>query len=297
MTNMTLPNFLVIGAARSGTTSLHHYLRQHPQIFMSLIKEPNFFAYDRGVDMRWTDRFPIQSMEDYAALFSAVRTERAVGEASTVYLYNSAAAERIKATLSDVRLIVMLRDPVERAFAGYLEVAQRGTERRSFAEAVLDIRKGASSLYREKSFYFEKSFYHRHLSAYMDRFGPSRLSVHLYDDYKADPKAVLRSLFRFLGVDDAFLPDMSVKHNVSGLPKNRLVERLLRPRGITRAIKHRLPARGRRAIDDAIAAVHQRNRVKPAIDPDTRQELIGLYRDDILKLQDLIRRDLTDWLR
>lgn len=290
-TTVALPTFLVIGAESSGTTALYQYLRQHPQIFMSPIKEPNFFAYDEAAGKNRRDVFPIRSFVDYQALFSGVRGQRAIGEASTAYLYCSAAPDRIKEALPGVRLIAMLRDPVERAHTAYLAAARTGREKRTFAQIVRDARNG------EASVYIDRGAYHGQLARYAGRFARDQWAVYLYDDYKRDPISVLHRIFRFLDVDDAFVPDVSVKHNVSGLPKSKLLERLLRRSSFTVAVKRHLPDWARRTVDDAVSAIHRANRVKPTIDPEIRQELIALYRDDILKLQDLIRQDLTAWLR
>jgi hypothetical protein len=288
---VALPTFLVIGAESSGTTSLYQYLRQHPQIFMSPIKEPNFFAYDEAAHRNRHDVFPIRSFVDYQALFFGVRGQRAIGEASTTYLYCSAAPDRIKEALPGVRLIAMLRDPVERAHTAYLTIARAGREKRTFAQVVRDARNG------EACVYVDRGAYHGQLARYADRFARDQWAVYLFDDYKRDPISVLHRIFRFLDVDDAFVPDVSVKHNVSGLPKSKLLERLLRRNSFTVAVKRHLPDWARRTVDDAVSAIHRANRVKPTIDPEIRQELIALYRDDILKLQDLIRQDLTAWLR
>lgn len=288
---MTLPNFLIIGAERSGTTSLYQYLRQHPQIFMCPIKEPNFFAYDDALDRDRPDFFPVRSLAEYEALFSGATDEQAIGEASTLYLYRPAAAERIKERLPDVKLIAILRDPAERSYAGYLYALKRGRERRSFAEAVRAGRDGALQSY------LDIGFYHRKLTPYAEWLDRGKLALYLYEDYRRDPAMVLRRMFAFLAVDDAFVPDMSVKHNVSGLPRSKLLERLLRRNSVTRTVKRRLPDWARRAVDDTVSSIHRRNRVKPAIDPEVRQDLIAFYRDDILKLQDLIRRDLSAWLK
>ena len=285
-----LPNFLIIGAARSGTTSLYHYLRQHPQIFMSPIKEPNFFAYDETTDKNQHDIFRIRSFADYQALFSGVTDQRAIGEASTTYLHRPAAADRIKESLPQVRLIVMLRDPVERAYAEHLSALRHGWEKRSFTQAARDARNG------KVSGYIECGFYHRQLTRYADRFARDQWAVYLYDDYRRDPVPLLRQIFQLIEVDDAFVPDVSIEHNVSGLPRSKLLERLLRRSSVTVAVKRHLPDRVRRAVDDTIAVIHQRNRVKPTVPSEARQDLIALYRNDILKLQDMIGRDLTAWL-
>jgi hypothetical protein len=123
---MTLPNFLVIGAGRSGTTSLHHYLGQHPDIFVPAVKEPNFFAF-MGEDIvvvdhydHWIRQNSITDLAAYKALFDRATAEHAIGEVSPQYLFNRRAPERIKALIPQARLIVILRNPADRAYADYI---------------------------------------------------------------------------------------------------------------------------------------------------------------------------------
>ena len=101
---MTMPNFLIIGAMKSGTTTLYDSLNAHPQIYMSRLKEPHFFSYDG------TQNFPITNLEDYQALFRGVSNETLIGEASTTYLFNSKAPERIRHYIPQAKLIAILRD-------------------------------------------------------------------------------------------------------------------------------------------------------------------------------------------
>jgi hypothetical protein len=122
---MTMPNFLIIGAAKSGTTSLHHYLKQHPQVYMSQIKEPSFFAFEGtkpaipGPWKRWAAHNFITDIQAYRSLFQGVSDEVAIGEASTIYLVHPTAPQRIRHYVPDAKLIAILRDPAERAYSNY----------------------------------------------------------------------------------------------------------------------------------------------------------------------------------
>ena len=134
---MTMPNFLIIGAMRAGTTSLYHYLKQHPQVYMSPVKEPRFFALEgekpdpgRPTDERLMNH-SITDIEAYRALFQAVSKETAIGEASPLYLYSPKAPERIRHYIPDAKLIAVLRDPVERAYSHFLDIFMTGWKKPS----------------------------------------------------------------------------------------------------------------------------------------------------------------------
>ncbi len=288
---MPLPNFLIIGAARSGTTSIYHYLRQHPQVFMSNLKETNFLGYE-GEEDPYT--FPIRSLAAYEALFSAAAGHRAVGEASPLYLVLPSAPERIHQLIPQARLIAILRDPAERAYAAYLGARRSGREPRSFAQALRDYRnRAAGSL---SWAHFDAGFYHSHLTRYLNRLGRERLAVHFYDDFARDNAAIMAQIYRFLDVDDSFVPDTSIRYNASGCAHSRMLDAVVRSNPFKRNLKARIPYRIRKPLMALGTAINLRNLVKPALAEDLRRDLIGLYREDILKLQDLLQRDLAPWL-
>jgi hypothetical protein len=296
-----MPNFLVIGAAKSGTTSLYHYLAQHPDVFMSPVKEPKFFALEgekpsfRGPGDGEADA--VTTLEDYRALFEGADDERAVGEASPLYLYLEEALGRIKHYVPEARLIAVLRDPVERAYSSFLHKVRDGRETTTdFAEALAleedRIREGWAYGWHYK----RRGFYHEQIIRYYEAFGPGQIRVYLYEDLKRDPRALLRDAYGFLGVDNSFVPNLSLKHNASGIPKNKLVHSLLRGRNpIKTALKPLLPEGLRKKL---LVDLQRRNLEKaPLIPSEVRRGLVEEYREDILKLQDLIERDLSGWLR
>ena len=141
---MPMPNFLVIGAAKSGTTALYHTLKQHPQIFMSPVKEPHFFAFEgeRPVycgpgDRELFNPRVVFRLEDYVRLFDGLRAQTAVGEASVQYLMRSdAAAARIRQHIPRAKLIAILRQPADRAYSHYIMLRSQGLERLSFTQAL-----------------------------------------------------------------------------------------------------------------------------------------------------------------
>ena len=296
-----MPNFLVIGAAKSGTTSLYHYLAQHPDVYMSPVKEPKFFALEgespsfRGPGDGEADA--VTTLEGYRALFEGANGESAVGEATPLYLYLERALGRIKHHVPEAKLIAVLRNPVERAYSSFLHKVRDGRETTTdFAEALAleeeRIREGWAYGWHYK----RRGFYHEQIVRYYEAFGREQIRVYLYEDLKRDPRALLRDAYGFLGVDDAFVPNLSLKHNVSGIPKNKLVHSLLRGRNpVKTVLKPLLPEGLRKKL---LVDLQRRNLEKaPPIPPEVRRGLLEEYCEDILKLQGLIGRDLSGWLR
>jgi hypothetical protein len=300
--NMTMPNFLIIGAGKSGTTSLYHYLKQHPEIYMSPVKEPKFFAVEgKTLDFRGPNdeahmnRKSVTDLGAYRALFRGVTDEKAIGEASPLYLYSPEAPGRIKHHIPEAKLIAILRNPVDRAFSSYLHcIRDRGEPLKDFAQALGEeetrIENGWGPIWHYKNV----GFYSVQLERYFDTFGREQIKVFLYEDLKGDPVGVLQSICRFLEVGDTRLPDLSLKHNISGVPRSRLVHELLnKPNPIKSAFRPLLPAKLRKRLNLNLTG---RNLVRPQLSPEVRKQLIEVYSEDILKLQELIDRDVSYWL-
>ncbi len=300
---MTLPNFLIIGAGKAGTTSVHEYLKQHPEVFVSAIKETNFFVYDGQnplmLQLTPSSDFPIRSLEDYRALFRDAAGAKAIGEASPKYLVDPKAAERIRHHLPGVRLIVMLRNPVERAYSSYAMYVRDRDERRSFARAIADEDRGVydGAVRFGQKRYVGAGYYARHLRVYFGLFERSQIAIHLFEDLQADAVGLMRRLFGFLEVEDSFVADTSLRHNSSGRPQNRLLRPLLHKSILTQTARRLLPGPLRRRAEAVQRSWRDRSaQAAPSLPPEIRAALSARFRDDILELQDLIRRDLTHWL-
>lgn len=284
-----LPNFLIIGAHKAGTTSLHAYLREHPDVFMTDVQEPSFFALEGQVRVNpdgtlnrpWVQaQGAAFTLEEYEALFSGVTSETAVGEKSPMYLPNPEAPARIHERIPRARLIAVLRDPVERAFSHYRMNVEAGYERASFDDAIageLAAQPAAPGITRH---YVRTGFYAAGIRRYQEWFPAEQLKVFLYDDLVVDTGAVVEEIFRFIGVDPAFRPDTSVRHN-AGRPAA----------GTSRSLRHRALQLGQ------VGTLRRRgSEVSTAVSPRSRRDLIERYRVDITELQDLIHRDLSSWL-
>lgn len=291
-----MPNFLIIGANKAGTTSLFAYFKQHPQVFLCPVKEPMFFMVegtqpDPNRPDKWPRRDAIYTLEAYEALFVGVTDQKAIGEASTGYLSNWEAPYRIRRYIPDAKLIALLRDPAERAFSAYLSNVQLGIEPLSdFVQAIRE-----ESLPYNWRFYVRLGFYYSQLKHYLDVFDSRQIKVYLYDDFKADPIRVIQDICRFLEVDDCFVPDMSVWHNVSVVRRKPAWERMLSGWNLYKPSSNSIDRAKPR--DYRVGDLKRPDFVKPTIPPEARRMLVETYREDILQLQDLIHRDLSTWLK
>lgn len=313
-----LPNFFLVGAPKAGTTSLYHYLAQHPQIYMSPIKEPCHFSTEIRPDnfseeMRvgaeaafreqreylqgpmTEQRFGGLGMEwdDYVKLFRNVKGETAIGEASVTYLWSKTAAANIHATIPEAKILMVLRDPVSRAFSEYLEAITAGRLRctfRKYLESCLSCKTGKMSLWWP---ILECGLYYESVKRYLDRFVRQNIFISFYDDYRAEPEFVLAEIFRFLGVVPSFTPDLSKRHNEPRAPRFISTSRFLKKMGALDGIAPFVPS----GLKSVLKKLSVRSRDTFDVTPADREFLLGYYRDDIGKLAQLLNRDLVGWLR
>jgi hypothetical protein len=302
---MTLPNFLLIGTAKAGTTSLYYYLRQHPQVFMSNPKEPKFFAYE-GEDIRFAgpgdrekNRMLVNSLDAYCQLFAGVNGEKAVGEATALYLYLPKAAERIKHYTPHAQMFAVLREPAERAYSSFVHLVRDGRESTVDFERALELETARiRKNYHPMWHYRTVGYYYTQVKRYFDLFGRDQLKVFLYEDLKTNAHAVVKEIYGTLGIDDSFMPDLSEKFNVGAMPKNRVLQSLLLQTASARRqwFPH-LPAPIRWRVRTGVEKLQAWNRrTAPPLSPETRARLVAGYREDTLRLQDLLQLDLTRWL-
>ena len=277
---MTLPNFLVIGAPKAGTTSLHLHLRAHPEVFMPELKEPRFFGYEgRGRAAEVPDPHPRGIR---GALRRRDRRDRhRRGDAALPGLSERGRAHP-RPSCPHARLIASLRDPVERSYSVYqMNRRNRGVnDGVPFVEAMRDRPQPARDLLPTCS------------RATSQLFPPGQLEVILLEDLEQSPAATMRRLYGFLGVDPGFRPDLSKIANPGGEPRSKLLHGLFSDPRLRRAEPRRSPSRW----SSGSRAVRSRNLAEAAAARRGPRTAIGFFRDDILRTQDLIGRDLSAWL-
>lgn len=300
---MTMPNFLIIGAAKAGTTAAYRYLQQHPQIYMSPHKEPRFFALEgkpldfRGPGDRSRFRF-VTDIESYRALFDDVTDEIAIGEASPWYLYVPQAPERIVRYLPNVKLIAILREPVERAYSNFLHAVREGLEPlRDFTQAMAAETERIESNWSYRWHYKQKGFYYIQLKRYFDLFSREQIAIYRYEDFTNNTVEVMQDMFRFLSVDPSFVPDTTQKHNVSAMAKNKdLEEFLTRSNPLKSIISPLLPSvKLRRQLKNHLLKLNLQP--KPQLQAEIKEQYLSEYHQDVLQLQDLTQQDFSRWLK
>ena len=296
-----MPNFLVIGASRSGTTALHNYLRQHPDVFMPASKEPNFFLADghplsfSGPAADWVNN-SVSALDDYQALFEPGARHLARGEASPLYLFFDNAPAAIKARVPDVRMIAVLRDPAEQAYSHFMYAKRNMLEPLDdFTAALAKEDERIAAGWQPMFHYASFPRYGEQLARYFQHFDRSQIQLFLYEEFDARPLPVLSEMFAFIGVDEGFEPDVSYRPNASGRPKNKLLQdAVMSPHLLTRVAGAMLPQGLRQRIKDVISG---RNVEREELPADAKAILRARQREDTLRLQDLIGRDLSGWLR
>ncbi len=271
-----LPTFVIVGAMKSGTTSLARWLKPHPQVFLSDIKELHFFDvhYDKGTD--W-----------YSRHFAGAGPRPAVGEATPAYMYDEQAASRMHALLPEARLVAILRNPVDRAYSHYWHNRQRGNEPLGFRQAIEgepERRRRDDQPYRHAYAYLDRGRYLPQLQRLTAHYPREQLLVQTFDDLRADPQSVYRRVCGFLGVDD------TVELSNIGRTFNPAREyRSLRLRTASR----RLP----RKLRYAVGRLNSRRVEYPAMDANLRAELVAATANDTTALSSWLDRDLSSWLQ
>ena len=256
-----MPNFLIIGTMKGGTTSLHAYLKQHPQVFMPEIKETRFFALEKSglpecenenENRLW--KGSITRLEDYQALFEGVTEEKAIGESCPLYMaFSAQSAKRIKYHIPDTKLIAVLRNPVDRAYSHFAWLRRTQFESiDNFADAW-----HADNANPKKGYKMQGLCAHL-LRPYFRLFKRSQFRFYNFDDLKENPLQLIQDMFQFLEVNSDFAPDMSNQHNTS-------------PADLKAAKQTQLPI-------------------------DLKRELLAEFRADIEKLPQLTGLDVSRWL-
>ena len=292
---MIRPNFLIVGAAKSGTTSLYRYLRQHPDIFMPEWKELSLFIGDSFGPLH-SARKPYY----YEKAFSKVKNQTAVGEASTAYLFDEAAPKIIKEQLGTIRIIIILRDPVAMSYSLYNhQLRKEGETIENFEEAIAkEEERRKDPEFRNKCYgwhanyyYYQRGLYYHQVKRYLDTFGRENVRIIIFEEFVDEALNMAQSIYRFLRVDDSFVPEIKI-HNPGGGIFN--IPRFWQDVGLF--LKTFQFAFSRNLIKKVPHLLRNIGRKPPQpIDEDTAKKLRNKFYEDICRLERLIGKDLSVW--
>lgn len=291
MKSKPFPNTFIVGAAKAGTTSLYAYLSQHPQVYMSPIKEPHFFSRVRSSKAQ---RHIIHSVLDplqYEGLFTDARDCKIIGEASPSYLCDENAARRIKSCVPDARIIILLRDPIERVYSHYLMDVRNGIQQKNFYEALIDDYSSKKKGWGVSHMYVELGLYAGQIEKYMDIFAKSQVSILMFEDLKNQPRQLLNKSAVFLGINPKPFQgiDIQKKHNPYYAPKSPVIKMATGISTLRRIAKKKLPG----ALKEMIRGVFfDTNIPKPPMENEAIRFLHEIYDKDISSLEDKLQTKL-----
>lgn len=286
---MRKPDFFFVGAAKAGTTSLFNYLIQHPSVFIPTVKEPHYFSeYPQP-------RAPVfHCVEDYLHLYSGCPDDIVAGDASTSYLYSRHAARRIFDLQPRAKIMIILRNPIDRAYSFYWHNRREFIEDLSFEKALEAEGRRIAENRPFRFHYVNSGRYYGQVKAYLDVFGRDLVRIYFFEDLLEDADSLCRDMFSFLGVSPSHPVNTDMRFNPSGPYRSQLIGQLLAPQFPARSVVRRLfPHLARRA---KYHLLNLNVKDPPPMKPGTHDRLARFFEEDILKLQELVHRDLSHWL-
>jgi len=289
------PNFFIVGASRSGTTSLANYLGQHSDIYMSPVKEPSYFIKDYPVT--------VQNYSEYLSLFKDAGNARAIGEASTGYLFDPDAAQAIHERFQDAKIIIILRNPIDMAASLWRYLVLNGNETKSFEDAITpkereyrkteEFKKSCASWIWYPAYqYVERALYFNQVESYIKIFGRDRVRIYIFENFARSPVKICQDIFTFLGVDNTFIPVVKILNESGDLrfpTIKKLTDRLYT------VLQPLLPLGLILKLGKLRRAIITDKQKKALINPSTRKVMEALFRDDIVKLESLLGHEIREW--
>lgn len=308
MSQTRLPDFVVIGAGKSGTTSLNEYLKEHPQVFMSTRKEPNFFAYEMAKEedfelesSREFYRDSVLNLEEYLNLFKGSKEQQLLGEVSNTYLNSEMACQRIKHYIPNAKIIAILRHPADRLFSRYSHYVR---------EDLLPSDGGLENVFDKSTSWWQRpdmiteGLYYGQVKRYYENFPKENIRIYLYENFIDDTAGVVEDIFKFLEIDSTVKVATDIVYNKSGTVKNKAVDNLVGQNSpMILALKKVSPALHRWMKDSVVINrwlfnLRNKNLQKADFPPQLRKKIVEeIYAEDIKKLSDLIGQDLSHWLK
>ena len=310
---MYIPDFFLVGAAKAGTTALQQALDAHPDIYMSPLKEPNFFCSDiepKNLNTDLKKKLEADHIEDwiqsgmpnsrwraylrdeklYSALFAPALATQVTGEASVSYLYSTKAAENIHTAKPNAKIIMILRNPIERSWSHFLMEVRLGIVDPSFKDAFESTAKIQHPLWGNNPLFLHAGLYNEQIKRYQKLFNQSQLHIIIYDNYRNNPQEVLKKVYLFLGVDPA-KADLSIALKRNNEARTGVLDKAI-PSGSLK-VKFRKFAK-RLGIHSLLKNIL----TKPSYRKPNEAEknlLTAHFSNEIEELEKTLNLDLSDW--
>lgn len=302
------PNLFIVGQPKCGTTALHQFLDEHPDIFMSPYKEPSYLCSDfhEESDAYHGGQvyFPIRKPEDYMALFADAKDEQVIGESSVNYLYSKTAAREIHTCNPDARIIIVLRNPVDFLYSLYQMNVRRAWEPEpnlKSALAIEDQRRNGKRLpanvhFPSNLYYMERAKYYEQVKRFVDLFDRNRIKILVYEDFQRDNASAYREVLEFLGVDASFQPEFRII-NPSRSVRNETLNALLRQRWVVRLGYLLIPQSKYVWVQRNVLNRLFGNNRPPPLNTDLSVQLRATFREDVERTAEFVGQDLVSkWL-
>lgn len=304
----SFPDFIIVGSAKSGTTALNMMLDQHPDVYMSVIKETNYFVHGYEPFKHYIEHNgklsyghqnesdTVDTLAKYSEQFKLAANGLLLGEASPQYLINSQVPQRIQEHNPNSKIVIILRNPSDVANANFVHQVRDRAESLEVEQIdrVFDTAHYAKDNLHPFSRHLDLPKYSKHLPPYLEMFDKDLVLIMIYEEFLSNRQASLNSLYSFLGLRTDVEVDLDKKVNVSGLPKSNLVQDLIQGSiAIKKVIGWIVPKKTRRKIRGYIEALNTGK--KPMLDSSVRKRFDALYSEDVDYVEALLGREMTAW--
>lgn len=286
---MSVSNFFIVGAAKSGTSSLVNYFSQHPSIFFPSIKEPYYYV----------DGFGINSQAEYDRLYKKSCNYKIMGDASTGYLFEPGCAEKIKSDSPEAKILISLRNPIDMAFSLWRYMSMVGNEADSFECAIkqTDHRKTKdfienAAAWPKNYLYMDRGKYFGQVNRYINVFGTDNVKVIIFEDWIKNIDHICIDLFNFLGVKSDVEIHHSIKKNQGGIAKFKFLHQLLQNE--YPVLKKMIPVEFRDRARKFVRDINRKDSSEEIIQPETRNELRQIFKEDVNRLGKMLNKKLWD---
>ncbi len=302
MSDSQWPDFLIVGAAKAGTTALYHQLGTHPDIFMSPQKEMNFFALENQAidfkgpgDMNGIHRTSVTNKTEYLSFFMESNNKQIKGEVSPLYLYSKLAAKNIKKYIPNVKIIVCLRNPIDRAFSAFSHLTRDHRENeKDFLKAFSKNHERIDAEWAEIWHYGSMGLYGHQLERYYSEFDSNQIQILIYEEFVKDPQRTLKTICDFLKIDSTVEFEFEKKYNKSGSPKFQALHKMMiRPNVVKKFGKYLIPKIFRTRLREDIINFNLID--NQSITSEQFQSIYPFFEEDILRTEILINTDLSHW--